>query len=498
MIEQPLHVLLIEDDEDDYVLVRRLLSKIPFVSYELRWAASYQAALEAAGEDSHDVCLLDFRLGERDGLELLAELTRRGYRKPIIFLTGQGDRNVDIEAMTLGASDFLVKGELNSPLLERSIRYAVERKRAEGALRASESKYKTLSQEFTTLLEAIEDSLVLLSPDLKVLWANQGAAYGLKLPSPKAIGQCCYRMIEGRQEPCEDCGALQCFRTGEQQAWMSVQDGRFLDKRAFPLLEDGEVQSVILLVRDITEKMTLQAEAMQASHLASLGELAASVAHEINNPINGIINYAQILANKAEANSKELDISRRIIKEGDRIANIVRSLLSFARDDQKSKGPCSFHEILKDTLTLVHRPMRKEGIQVILEMADRFPLVVVNPQQIQQVILNVINNARFALNEKYPGTHDDKVLKIGGERISRDGRDFLRLSFLDRGTGIGADILNRVMEPFFSTKPSKQGTGLGLSISNRIINDHGGRFEIQSVAGEYTNVIVELPVWEEV
>ncbi len=372
-----------------------------------------------------------------------------------------------------------------------------ERKRVVDALSESEIKYKTLSQEFTTLLQAIEDSLVLLSPELKVLWANQGAAYGVELPSMESIGQCCYRMIEGRDEPCEDCGVLQCFLTGEQQAWMSVRGGRYLDKRAFPLFEDGKVWSVILLVRDITEKMTLQAEAMQASHLASLGELAASVAHEINNPINGIINYAQILANKAEANSTQLDISRRIIKEGDRIANIVRSLLSFARDDHKSKGPSSFREILNDTLTLVHAPMRKEGIYLTLEMADSLPPVLINPQQIQQVLLNVINNARYALNQKYPGTHDDKALKIGGEHISREGRDFLRLSFLDCGTGIKADILDRVMEPFFSTKPSKQGTGLGLSVSNRIINDHGGRFEIESVAGEYTKVILELPVWEE-
>ncbi|MFH0726753.1 MAG: PAS domain S-box protein [Pseudomonadota bacterium] len=246
-----------------------------------------------------------------------------------------------------------------------------------------------------------------------------------------------------------------------------------------------------------TDKMTIQAEAMQASHLVSLGELAASVAHEINNPINGIINYAQILANNAVAESRELDISNRIIKEGDRIANIVRSLLSFARDDQKGKGPCSFREILGDTLTLVHAPMRKEGIHLILEMAENLPLVFVNTQHIQQVLLNVINNARYALNRKYPEPDDDKEIKIGGLCIRREGRNFLRVTFLDRGIGIGADILGSVMEPFFSTKPIKHGTGLGLPISNRIIKDHGGRLEIESVVGEYTNVIVELPAWEE-
>lgn len=251
------------------------------------------------------------------------------------------------------------------------------------------------------------------------------------------------------------------------------------------------------LEKATTEKMALQAEAMQTGHLASLGELAASVAHEINNPINGIINYAQILANDAMAESRELDISKRIIKEGDRIADIVRSLLSFARDDQKGKGPCSFHDILRDTLTLVHAPMRKEGIHLILTMADQLPPVFVNTQHIQQVLLNVIINARYALNQKYPGLHDEKVIEIDGQRIRGEGRDFLRLTFLDRGIGIGPDILPKVMEPFFSTKPSQHGTGLGLSICNRIIKEHDGRIEIESVQGQYTLVIIELPVWEE-
>ena len=198
MIEQPLHVLLIEDDEDDYVLVRRLLSKIPFASYELEWAASYQAALEAAGEDSHDVCLLDFRLGERDGLELLAELTRRGYRKPIIFLTGQGDHNVDIEAMTLGASDFLVKGELNAPLLERSIRYAVERKRAEEKL----TKAKAMLQ---AVFNGISEPLLMVDKELGVRMLNEAACRYFQIADDEdVIGKSCLELTNGACTNCND------------------------------------------------------------------------------------------------------------------------------------------------------------------------------------------------------------------------------------------------------------------------------------------------------
>jgi len=122
MMKERVKVLLIEDDEDDYVLVRELLSEISFTSYELEWAPNYRTALTAACRGAYDVCLLDFRLGECSGLDLLRELTQLGHRKPIILLTGQGDHEVDLEAMRLGAADFLVKGEFNAPLLERSIR----------------------------------------------------------------------------------------------------------------------------------------------------------------------------------------------------------------------------------------------------------------------------------------------------------------------------------------------------------------------------------------
>jgi two-component system, cell cycle sensor histidine kinase and response regulator CckA len=130
-----IRVLLIEDDEDDYILVRKLLSQITMVHYDLQWAPTYGAALEAIDRGPHDVYLLDYRLGERTGLEFLHEINAKGSAIPVVFLTGHADYGLDIEAMRAGASDYLVKGQINSDLLERSIRYAIERKRLEEQLR---------------------------------------------------------------------------------------------------------------------------------------------------------------------------------------------------------------------------------------------------------------------------------------------------------------------------------------------------------------------------
>ncbi len=129
--EKTIHVLLVDDDEDDYVLTRDLLAKAVEIRFDLEWMDAYEAGLKALEQARHDVCLVDYRLGERNGLELLREAIARGYTAPIIMLTGQGDRAVDVAAMQAGAADFIDKGRLNAPLLERSIRYAIERNQAE-------------------------------------------------------------------------------------------------------------------------------------------------------------------------------------------------------------------------------------------------------------------------------------------------------------------------------------------------------------------------------
>jgi len=142
-----LNVLLIEDDEDDYILVRSMLQGIPAAKFEVEWAASYDAALNAISVGRHDVYLLDYRLGNRNGLELLRAVHSRDFTSPVILLTGQGDYEIDVEAMKAGAADYLVKDQINPFLLERSIRYALERSRTERQLRFLSAQLLTVQEE---------------------------------------------------------------------------------------------------------------------------------------------------------------------------------------------------------------------------------------------------------------------------------------------------------------------------------------------------------------
>ncbi len=233
---------------------------------------------------------------------------------------------------------------------------------------------------------------------------------------------------------------------------------------------------------------------MQAAHMASLGELAAGVAHEINNPITGIINYGQILVNECGPDSLEKDMGTRIVKEGERVGRIVRTLLSFAQQDRrKEKRLISIADVLAESMVLTQAQIRKEGIDLRIHLHEDLPRVEGNFHQIQQVFINIINNARYALNERYVGRHENKRLEITGTAVAIRDRPFVRIIFRDQGTGIAEDNLAVLTKPFFSTKPFGKGTGLGLNITQKIIADHDGRLIFESVIGDFTRVIVELP-----
>jgi signal transduction histidine kinase len=367
----------------------------------------------------------------------------------------------------------------------------VEERTAE--LSENERKFRRLSQEFETLLNAISDTLILLSPEMKVLWTNGERALELNETVSDAARQYCYRLLHGRFAPSEDSPITRCFETAEKAVAVVTHHGAILDIRVFPIKEAGRVISVLLLVIDITEKMAMQAEAMQATHIASLGELAAGVAHEINYPITGIINYGQILINECSPESLGKDIGGRIVKEGERVGRIVKTLLSYAREGREEKKSTRVPAILEESILLTQAQIRKEGIDLKIDFPDDLPEVDVNPQQIQQCFINIINNARYALNEKYAGRHTNKRFEITGEKVTISDRQYVQIVFYDQGVGISPHELSMLTKPFFSTKPFGKGTGLGLNITQKIIADHGGHLSFESAKGEFTRVIVDLP-----
>jgi PAS domain S-box-containing protein len=366
-----------------------------------------------------------------------------------------------------------------------------ERQLAEEALRQSEEKLAGILNSFT-------DLIIVVDRDLNIIWSNHVA---VEFFATDPVGKKCYDVFHLRDTPCTTCHIEKCFEDGrsvENEVEYIGANGVRMDlwytAGVATRSEDGRPKSVIVVYRDITEKKLFQAETARTGQLASIGELAAGVAHEINNPINGIINCAQLLIDENQESSEQVEISKRIIKAGSRIAMIVRNLLSFARDHEDEPRLATVQGILSDSLDLTETQIRKDGIDLRVYIPDEIPKVRVRSHQIQQVFLNIISNARYALNQKSTFDSENKVIEINGEVVNSNNNEYVRMVFYDNGTGIAADIFNRIGNPFFSSKPLGEGTGLGLSISHSIIKDHGGRLNFDSVEGDYTKVIIDLPV----
>jgi PAS domain S-box-containing protein len=268
----------------------------------------------------------------------------------------------------------------------------------------------------------------------------------------------------------------------------------------YTLATDKERLNIIIM-RDLSARMMIEAERgemqrqlFQSSKLASIGELSAGVAHEINNPLNGIINFAQLLKDeKVERSEFERQMIDGIIDEGGRIANIVRGLLSFARHDTREMRRVSLAEPIKSSLALFGRQFDKDDITVEIDVPDDLSPLMADASRLRQLVLNMVSNAHHALKMKKPDKGQRKLFRISARRIESGGRPFVSIEFYDNGVGIPAAVLGKVFDPFFTTRRDAGGTGLGLSLSFGIVRDHGGTIRAESEENGFARFIVELP-----
>ena len=270
---------------------------------------------------------------------------------------------------------------------------------------------------------------------------------------------------------------------------------KIMETTCFPVVnEAGNVEGVVVNLRDITETRKLEEQLMQSQKIESIGTLAGGVAHEINNPINGIMNYAQLILDRLGKENPVTGFAQEILHETQRIARIVRNLLTFARNEKQSHSPAQLSDIVSSSLSLIQTVMRHDQIMLELAIPENLPKIKCRSQQIQQVLMNLLTNARDSLNERYPGYRPGKKLRVSAEMISKQGRKFIRTTVEDTGTGIAPEILDRIFDPFFTTKPKETGTGLGLSISYGIVRDHGGELTVESEPGKYARFHMDLLV----
>jgi len=348
-------------------------------------------------------------------------------------------------------------------------------------------------EEWVATFDAIQDLISIHDADYRILKINKALARKFNSTPEELIGKRCYELLYCKNEPKHMCPHSRTLATGEI-ADAEVDDMVFegaYKVTTFPVFNnEGRVWASVHVSRDITHEKMLREQLLHAEKLSSLGKLVAGIAHELNNPLMGIMGFSQILMD-TPGEKKLDDIKdklRKIYHESLRTAKIVQNLLTFARAKKTEREYHCINDIIKHTIELREYSLKANNIKVILELEEGLPRTMVDLFQLQQVFINIINNAEDAM-----------VAANGRGTIlikTRKKRNKVEIAFKDDGPGISREIIHKVFDPFFTTKDVGKGTGLGLSITHGIVTEHGGTIDIASVEEGGAVVTVELPIVE--
>jgi two-component system NtrC family sensor kinase len=254
------------------------------------------------------------------------------------------------------------------------------------------------------------------------------------------------------------------------------------------------------LQETLDELKTTSDKLIQAGKLSGIGQMAAGIAHEINNPLTSILGYAQLMMSNAGLDPQIREDLTRIERESKRCVTIIENLLAFARPTPSQKEPLSVNDIVDNTLKVIEYSITREKINIIKEMDTGLPMVMADPYQLQQVFMNLVINAVRAMPDGGDLTISTKVRSSKSTSnlgtSNSEPADLVEISFADTGHGIADNVKEKIFEPFFSTsyQRGQKGSGLGLSISHSIVAEHGGRLEFESAEGKGTTFKVLLPV----
>jgi signal transduction histidine kinase len=291
--------------------------------------------------------------------------------------------------------------------------------------------------------------------------------------------------------PHNNCPHQETLKTGKaaRAEFFEPSLGINIEVSTSPIFnEHGDVTGSVHVTRDVSNRKQMEQQLMLSDRLASVGELASGVAHEINNPLTSVIGFSQLLMEGEIPDNIKEDLSL-INSEAQRAANIVKNLLTFARKHAAVKQSVKITSVIEDVLKLRAYEQKVNNIAVNKVFTSDLPEIMVDYFQMQQVFLNIIINAEFFMNE----SHHRGTLTISTEKLAH----FVKISVTDDGPGILSENLNRIFNPFFTTKEVGKGTGLGLSICHGIITEHGGKIYAESEVGKGTTFMIELPIGEQ-
>jgi len=487
--------ILIVDDE---LLILRIISDIlSKEGYEVKTAINYFNASQLLDGEKFDVVITDIRMPEKSGIDLLTHVREINSDIPVILMTGFATLETAVEAVKQGAHDYLTK-PLDFNKLKRIVSQSIERfsllssnKKLVRELQEVNSnleiKVSERTRELLNILHSANESIVTTDNELIIKTVNPKT---IEIYEKDCVGKKLDELIGGINF---ETIIPKILRNSSYITKHEVKYGeKHLEISLSQLVDFDTKESfgVIAITNDITEKKKLEIQLLQSAKMSAVGQLAAGVAHEFNNVLSGIVGYTSLAMSRNDVEKIREDLNV-VEKASNRAIEVVRKLLAFSRQKDEKYILSNIDELIDDSLSLVNNTLSKEGVKIIKHFG-KTPPVKVNQNEIQQVVLNMVINAKHAIDENLELSYEDKVIGVTTEAV--DG--FVKMNISDTGIGIPRENIPKIFEPFFTTKDrnSKEpGTGLGLPITYAIIERHGGSIDVDSEIGKGTTFTIWIP-----
>lgn len=476
MINGKKHILMIDDDEDDFFLVNALLQDISPDQYALEWAPSYQEGLKAVATKAHDLYLVDYRLGAHTGIDVLHHFRNLGYKAPVILFTGKGDYNIDKEAMLAGAADYLVKSEINAALLERAIRYTLDKFDHLLAIEKSEKRY-------FSIFEKSNDLILLTDNENRVIAANPAALHVLHYEEDELYDTQLSDLFANNADA-EDFKARLHTAEGvvQKEYVFKSARGQQLDVVISASVLEANKQLYLCIIQDITARKQKEREKQQQEKFAITGRIARLIAHEVRNPLTNILLAVSQVKSEPLSEDPDAQLYLDIMERNcHRINQLVTELLESTKLSDMHLSTLSINALVNKALGLADDRFQLNNITVEKQLEQVSSMIIGDEDKLIIALLNIIINGIEAM-------------KAGeGKMIIRsfieDNNVCLRIS--DNGSGIEPQNLVKLFEPFFTNKT--KGTGLGLTATQNIIIQHKGTIAVESAPGQGTTFLISFP-----
>jgi PAS domain S-box-containing protein len=468
-------VLIVDDEEDDFILTSEQIKDIKSRKFNIEWCSNYKSAVERIAKAEHDIYFIDYRLGIKTGIDLLREPLVQQCQEPIILLTGQGNQAIDLQAMQLGAVDYLIKSELNAEKLERCIRYSLERAATLKASRASERKYRNI-------FEKTRDVIFVADEKLNFININEAALDLLGYSQQDLLSRSLYDLMTEevdrellatklRTEGKVDDFQFEFINGNQLHKIVLISASSETDMQGHPYIQ-GIIHDITLLKR--AEEITLQAEKLESKSM-----VIRTLAHEIRNPLNNInVSIEQIKAMVSEDDLELLNIVQRGVR---RIDDLINQLMDSSRYFKMKFTVMPIQTVLDKALKEAMDRIVLKKIKLEVDYSPAPASVLVDQEKIKIAFLNIILNAIEAMEE------GKGVLRV--EVKSRPNVHEVIIS--DNGCGMSEEVSARLFEPYFTAKPN--GVGLGLSSAFAIIQSHKSTIEVASKVNEGTVFTISFP-----